>query len=94
MTPSGTKKTEAGGYAKISDCYVHMWYICYCYCNAGLSLGGLMYIKTKTLNSGIISVGFFSCFKKFKCLGDVLDSEVPSKVLSFRRFYNLAQILI
>ena len=23
MTPS--KKTDAGGYAQISDCYVHMW---------------------------------------------------------------------
>ena len=31
------KKTEAGGYAQISDSYVYMWYICYCYCIAGHS---------------------------------------------------------
>ena len=36
-------------------------------------LGALMHLETKTLNSSIISVVFFSCFKKFKCLGDVLD---------------------
>ena len=29
---------------------------------------------SKTVNSCSISVVFFSCFKKFKCLGDVLDS--------------------
>ena len=37
----------AGGYAQISDCYVHIWYICYCYCIAGHSLGALVYLKTK-----------------------------------------------
>ena len=41
------KKTEAGGYAQISDCYVHMWCICFCYCIAGHSLGALMYLKLK-----------------------------------------------
>ena len=50
---------------------IYMWYIGYCYCISGHSLGALMYLKTKTLNSGIISVVFLSCFKKFKCLGDV-----------------------
>ena len=40
-----------------------------------------------------------SCFIKFKCLGDVLDSVIPITVChievpSFGRFYNLAQILI
>ena len=55
--------------------------------------------KNKTLNSDIISVVFFSCFKKFKCLGDVLYSVTPitichMEVPSFGRFYNLAQILI
>ena len=55
--------------------------------------------KNKTLNSGIISVVFFSCFKKFKCFGDVLDFLTPItichiEVLSFGRFYNLALILI
>ena len=68
-----------------------LWCICYCFCVSGVS-------KNKTLNSSIISVVFFSCFKKFKYLGDALDSvthitvchiEVPS----FGRFYNLAQIL-
>ena len=33
------KKAEAGGYAKMSDCYLHMWHICYCYCIAWHSLG-------------------------------------------------------
>ena len=37
---------------------------------------------------------FFSCLKKFKCLGDVLDSVTPItvghiEVPSFERFYNL-----
>ena len=39
----GLKKMEAGGYAQISDCYVHICYICYCYCIAGHSLGTLVY---------------------------------------------------
>ena len=42
-----------------------MWYICYCYNISGHSLGALMYLE---------SVVLFSCFKKYKCLGDVLDS--------------------
>ena len=33
--------------------------------------------KNKTLNSDIISVVFFNCFKNFKCLGDVLASVTP-----------------
>ena len=37
------------------------------------SLGALMLLKNKTLNRVIISVVFLRCFKKFKCLGDVLD---------------------
>ena len=37
------------GYDQISDCYVHTWYICYCYYIAGHSLGARMYLKTKTL---------------------------------------------
>ena len=76
-----------------------MCYICYCYCIAGHSLGTLVYLKTKTLKSGIISVVFISCFKKFKCLGDVLDSFTPiivcnSDVPSSGPLYNLAHILI
>ena len=45
------KRPDVGGYAQISDFFVHMWYmyICYCYCIAGHSLGALMYLKTKTL---------------------------------------------
>ena len=39
----------------------------------GHSLDDLMYLKTKTLNRGIISVVFFSCFKK--CLYQ--DSHSP-----------------
>ena len=69
-----------GGYAQISDSYVHIWYICYCYCIAGHSLGTLMYLKTRKLNFDNTSVVFFSCFKKFKCLGDVLDSVTPITV--------------
>ena len=87
-------KTE--GYAQISDCYVHMWYICYCYCIAGHLLVALMYLKTKTLNNVIILVVFLSCFKKFKCLGDVLDSVSlwQFATLRYLAFYNSAQILI
>ena len=87
---------EVGGYAQISDCYVHMWYICYCYCIAGHSLVALVYLKTKTLNSDIISVVFFSCYKKFKCLSDILESVtlITIEVPPFGRFYNLSQILI
>ena len=78
--------------------YMYDQYICYCYCIAGHSLGALVYLKTK-LKSDIISVVFFSCFKKFEGLGDVLDFVTPMtichiEVPSFRRFYNLAQILI
>ena len=67
------------------------------YC--GAFVGALMYLKTKTLNSSIISVVFFSCFKKFKCLSDVLDSVTPITICNievpfFGCFYNLAQILI
>ena len=80
LDPFVEKKTEARGYAQISDCYVHIWYIYYCYYivghSLGHSLGALVYLKTK-LNSGIISVVFSSCFKKFKCLGDVFDSVTP-----------------
>ena len=49
MTPLLAKKT--GGYAQISDCYVHMWLLVYLLlfkCIAGHSLGALMYLKTKT----------------------------------------------
>ena len=67
---------------------------------AGHSLGVLtvilsltvMYLKAKTLNSGIISVVFFSCFKTFKCPGDVFRLCIPLticniEVQSFGRFY-------
>ena len=48
--------------------------------------------KTKTPNSR-------KTFKKFKCLGDVLDSVTPITIFnidvpSFGRLYNLAEILI
>ena len=86
-----------GGYAKIYDCYVHImvYLLLFLYCGALVECPGVF--ENKTLNSGIIFVVFFSCLKKFKCLGDVLDSvtaitvchiEVPS----FGRFYNLAEI--
>ena len=65
------------------------------YCEALVGCPGVC--KNKTLNSGIISVVFFSCFKKFQ--GDVLDSVTPIticriEVPSFGRFFDLAQILI
>ena len=55
--------------------------------------------KNKTLNSSNTSVVFFSCLKKFKCLGDVLDSVTPItvghiEVPTLGRFSNLAPILI
>ena len=67
------------------------------YCVALVGCPGVS--ENKTLNSGNTSVVFCSCFKKFKCLGDVLDSVTPIKVCnivspSFGRFYNLAQISI
>ena len=65
----------AGGYAQISDCYVHICgiFATVTICIAGHSLRALMYPKTKTLNNFILVV-FFSCFKKFKCPGDILNS--------------------
>ena len=98
MTPLvDLKKTKknAGGIARISDCYACVVFV---KCIAWHSLGALMYLKTKTQQRHHLSV-FFSCFKKFKCLGDVLDSVTPITVCnievpSLRRFYNLAQILI
>ena len=67
------------------------------YCGALVGCPGVF--KNKILNSGNTSVVSFSCFVKFKCLGDVLDSVTPItfchiEVPSFGRFYNLAQILI
>ena len=53
------------------------------YCEALAGCPGVS--KNKTLNSGInpiISVVFFSCFKK--CLGDVLDSVTPHNRLPHR----------
>ena len=52
--PRGLKKTqrEAGDFARLLCAY--MWYICHCYCIAGhslKSLGALMYLKPKTLNT-------------------------------------------
>ena len=58
-----------------------------------------MHLKTKTLWNVHLSSFFFSCFKKFKCLGDALDSVsflsfATFEVTTFGHFYNLAQILI
>ena len=60
------------------------------YCGALVGCPGVS--KNKTLNSDIISVVPFSCFKKVKCLGDVLDSVTPItvghiEVPSFGSFY-------
>ena len=76
-------------------CGIYVLLLLYC----GALVGCPDVSKTKTLNSGNTSVVFFSCFKKFKCLGDVLDSVTPITVFhievqSFGRFYNLDQILI
>ena len=78
-------------------CIYMVYLLLFLYCGALVGCPGVS--KTKTLNRGSISVVFFSCFKKFKCLGDVLDSVTPITVFhievpSFGRFYNLAQILI
>ena len=58
-----------------------------------------MYLKTKILNDVHFSIVFVSCFKKFKCLGDFLDSVSLLKFAKLRSqlldvFLNLAQILI
>ena len=78
-------------------CIYMVYLLLLLYCEALVGCPGVS--KNKTLNSGIISVVFFSCFKKLKCLGDVLDSVTPitichNEVPSFGRYYNLAQILI
>ena len=77
---------EAGGFAQISDCYVHnvIYLLLLLYC--GTLVGCPDVSKSKTL-------------KKFKSLGDVLDCVTPIivyhiEVPSFGCFYNLAQILI
>ena len=74
---------------------VYLLLLLYC----GVLVGCPGVSKNKTLNSGNTSVVFFSCLKKIKCLGDVLDSVTPITVChievpSFGRFYNLAQISI
>ena len=59
-----------GGYAQISDSYVHMVYLLLLlYSGALVGCPGVS--KNKTLNSGIISIVFFSCFKKVSgwCFG-------------------------
>ena len=63
--PLVEKNTGAGGYAQISDCYV-IYLLCYSI--AGHSLGALMYPKTWYIRIAL------TCFKKFKCLIDVLAS--------------------
>ena len=95
------QENKNGGYAQISDCYVHTGYVVclllLLYCGALVRCPDAS--KTKTLSSDNTSVVCFSCLKKFKCLGDVLNSVAPItfchiEVPSFGRFYNLAQILI
>ena len=77
--------------------YYMVYLLLFLYCGALIGCPGVS--KNKTLSSGKTSVVFFSCLKKFKCLGDVLDYVTPITVChvevpSFGRFYNLAQILI
>ena len=74
-----------------------VYLLLFLYCGALVGCPGVS--KNKTLNSGNTSVVFFSCLKKFKCLGDVLDPVTPItvghiEVPSFGCFYKLAQILI
>ena len=70
----------AEGYAQISDCYVvyllfyRLYRVNTVTCSiAGHPLGALMYLKTRYLQIAHLRI-FFHCFKKFKCLGDVLAS--------------------
>ena len=48
--------------------YVHMWYIFYCYCIAGHSLGTLMYLKTKIINISHLR-GFLQLLQKVQVSG-------------------------
>ena len=57
-----------GVYAQISDCYVHMWYICYSYCIAENSLGAVMHLKTKTLRN-IYPSSFLHLLQKVQVSG-------------------------
>ena len=72
----------------VEPCMVYLLLLLYC----GALVGCPDVSKSKTLNSGNTSVVFFSCFVKFKCLGDVLDSVAPItvchiEVRSFGCFY-------
>ena len=100
LTPSWTRKKNGGrrlcsNFCLLSAYMVYLLLLQYC-----VALVGCPDVsKNKTLNSGNTSVVLFSCFVKFKCLGDVLDSVTPItfchiKAPSFGRSYNLAQILI
>ena len=101
LTALWTLKKEKGGRRLCPNfwllCAYMVYFLLFLYCGALVGCPGVS--ENKTLSSGNTSVAFFSCFKKFMCLGDVLDSVTPItlchiEVPSFECFYNLAQILI
>ena len=98
LTPSCTQKKIKKGqdYAQISDWYMHMWYICYCYCNAGNSFGALMYLRAKTLKNVHHRI-FLQLLQKVQVSGwffglCILSQICNIEVTTFGRFYKLAQI--
>ena len=70
---------EKKNYAQISDCYVHIWYICYCYCIAGHSLGALMHLKTKTLRNVHLS-SFLQLLPKGQVSGWCFEFCIPPAI--------------
>ena len=72
-----------------------MWYICYCYIIAGLSLGALMYLKNKTLQNVHLS-SFIQLLKKVQVYPLYLYPfrNLQHEVTTFGGFYDLAQIFI
>ena len=94
LTSSWTLKKEIGGRRLCPNfwllCAYMVYLLLFLYCGALVGCPGVS--ENKTLNSGSTSVVFFSCYKKFMCLGDVLDSVTPItlchiEVPSFERFY-------
>ena len=95
------------GYAQISDCYVHIWCICYCFCIAGHSLGALVYLKTKLSNLSLSQLLMTISWRPFSILhvrpNDVknvlmcviifLDTETHALVKKSSRPIDLSQIL-
>ena len=75
-----------------------MWYIFYCYCIAGHSLGALMYLKTKIINISHLR-GFLQLLQKNQVSGLFVGFCISGAICDIKfttveRCFNLAQILM